>query len=213
MGSIINLTGMRFGRLVAVGRANNRGTVTCWDCVCDCGRRKTVRAQSLREGTTKSCGCYLSEASAQRGRKHGRSGHALYRKWYGMRDRCENPNNPSFKNYGGRGVVICGPWHKFENFFADMEPTWRPGMTIERIDNDKGYSPENCEWIPRQDQSKNRRNVIVLDSPWGRMTLAETARAAGISIGALTNRVKSGWPQERLFMPARKLTRREAGPN
>lgn len=92
---------------------------------------------------------------------HRMTGTPLFRVWQGMRTRCSNPNRKSFKNYGGRGIVVCDRWESFEAFYADMSVTYKRGLTIERIDNDGPYSPENCEWVPKARQSKNRRPARI----------------------------------------------------
>ena len=149
----INLIGMKFGRLTVIKEAGRDkwGKVT-WNCRCDCGIVKIVAGYFLRRGDTNSCGCWNKEVHLT----HGMSGTKTYESWQNMVARCTNPNNKDFKNYGGRGITICKRWLKFENFFADMGNSPK-GLTIERKNNNLGYSKENCCWDTRYKQSQNRR--------------------------------------------------------
>lgn len=139
--------GMRFGRLVILEYAGK----SYWRVRCDCGTEKSVMASNFKK--TKSCGCYRDEIRVT----HGMSNHTLYKRWSAMMERCRNPEHQHFKHYGGRGIRVCERWQKFENFVEDMgEPP--KGYTLDRINVDEGYRPDNCRWVDGSTQAKNKRS-------------------------------------------------------
>ncbi len=153
----IDRTGHRYGRLVVVGKNTDKKRAY-WDCACDCGNSTTVRGDHLKEGRVSSCGCFHDDIKTT----HGMSRSPEYFCWTNMKARCADPSNKHFKNYGGRGIIICPTWlESFENFFADMGPIPEPGLTLERIDNERGYFKDNCTWATRAEQVRNRRNSIL----------------------------------------------------
>ena len=183
---IIDLTGRRFGKLVVKGRNGSIDNKPTWACVCDCVNTITVRGKSLREGSTKSCGCYSKECSAHTGRtvnrKHGQYGTRIYRIWSGMHARCSNPNLPEYLRYGGRGITVCEEWSDFASFYLwACENGYDDSLTIDRIDNDKGYAPENCRWATMKEQSNNKRNNIRVTYQGESHTLKEWAELLGVN--------------------------------
>lgn len=153
--------GDSFNRWTVVREVESAGQ-SRYLCICTCGTERVLRSQDLRTGHSKSCGCWRVEQSAQLNRKHGMASHQKgrppeYAIWSMMRQRCNNPNNKDFPNYGGRGIKVCQRWDSFANFIADVGSRPPGNMTIERVDNEGDYEPSNCIWLPKSQQSRNRR--------------------------------------------------------
>ena len=160
LGKSKDISGQRFGRLVAIKPIKERryGKII-WECLCDCGKICFVVNSELYSGDTRSCGCLRIEKATKSFKTHGMTKTLIYDVWRSMNQRCHNPSNKSYKNYGGRGITVCDRWrHSFENFYADMGPC-PPGLTLERKNNDEGYSPENCCYATRKQQANNSRPV------------------------------------------------------
>ena len=152
---MLDLIGKRFNRLTVIEETRNKQDHRAWKCLCDCGNMITATTGNLR-GSTKSCGCLKKENDKKRFYVHGKRFTPEYHVWLDMRDRCLNPKNYDYKDYGGRGITVCTKWNDFQKFIADMGE--RPiGLTIERLDNSVGYFPENCKWVTRAKQSQNKR--------------------------------------------------------
>lgn len=124
---------------------------------------------------------------------------AFYRRWSDMRYRCSNPNFAAYKNYGGRGITVCERWQTFANFYADMYPSYSPGMQIDRIDNNGPYSPENCRWVSAKKNNRNKRSNVTIETPDGPMVLAEAAERYGIRPDTLWHRLKNKLPMAKVF--------------
>ena len=211
MGKFEDLTGQVFGQLTVIQRAeNDKYGNTRWLCRCDCGKECIVAASALKSGQ-KSCGCYNLEKVIERSKKHGMYHTKIYGKWASIMNRCYNPNNHAFDHYGGRGIKVCERWHDFNNFYEDvskMEYFGEKGYTLDRENNDGDYCPENVRWATKKQQTENRRNTIKVIYEGVEMTLAEAAEKSGINYGCLFYRYQHGDRGEKLFRPARKLTKK-----
>jgi hypothetical protein len=187
----------KYGLWTAVGEAPRRGARNdkALRCVCACGVERDVLLHNLANGTSTSCGCDKDRKTAERSRTHGHSRTPIYRAWKGMLERCEKPSHKSYAYYGGRGITVCKRWHSFENFLADMGA--RPdGMSLERRDNNKGYTPSNCYWATRAAQMANTRNSLMLEVRGTRKHAREWAASIGITQRGLAARIAHGWTVE-----------------
>lgn len=196
-----DLTGMRFGRLRALYRngTDKKGYVI-WHCKCDCGNECDVVGRYLTSGGTTSCGCYRRELKQNQLSTHGGTDTRLYRVFLTMLGRCHNPNAHEYENYGGRGITVCEGWHSFEHFRTwaianGYDETAKHGeCTLDRIDPNKGYSPENCRWVSMKVQQRNRRNNVLLTYEGETHCVAEWAEKVGLQAPTLRHRLKAGWP-------------------
>lgn len=184
-----NLSGQTFGALVAIHPAGSDGKKMRWVFRCQCGQLTTkVGADVTKEvkrGGTPNCGCLSRRLISQKNRTHGMSKHPAYWVWRSMHDRCRLPTHQAYPNYGARGIRVHEEWQTFPNFWADMGPTYRTGLTLERKDNNAGYSKENCVWATRTAQAQNRRNSLTVNIP-------ELSKQTGISRSTLYYRLSHG---------------------
>lgn len=160
MASMNDISGMKFGRLTAIKNAGSKNQRRMWECLCDCGNKCIVCESALTSGNTKSCGCIAKELLISRNTVHGKCGTRLYKTWRNMKTRCYNKNCVEYSCYGGRGIKVCDEWLNDFSVFYDwaMEHGYDDNLTIDRIDNDKNYCPENCCWITRSENIR-KRNV------------------------------------------------------
>lgn len=204
---LIDLTGKKFGRLTVLERSNNqKGKDVVWKCRCDCGNYTEVTAGHLKDGHTKSCGCLPKEKSFERIKfspksvKHGMTNTRLYRIYHKMNLRCYSIVNPAYPRYGGRGITICQEWlgeHGFENFAKwALSNGYADNLSIDRKDNDKGYSPNNCKWSTAKEQANNTRSTIFLTYKGETKPASEWSEITRIPQDTLTYRKRHGWTDE-----------------
>lgn len=202
-----DLTGQRFGRLLVIDRAPNHicpggSYAVVWNCVCDCGKHVQVLANSLRNGNNKSCGCYRRDKRTTHNKRNTR----LYNIWANMRQRCNNANHKQYADYGGRGITICDEWADFETFYQwALANGYTESLSIDRIDNNKGYCPDNCRWADDSTQANNKRNNRIITFNGETKPLGQWAIALGIDINILRTRLYKGWSVDRaLSTPCRR---------
>lgn len=201
-----DLTGQKFGKLVAIERYVKQGQ-SWWICKCDCGNIKNARASSLVYGAVKSCGCYQRECTSEANRKHGESGTRLYKIWKHMKGRCLCKNDKDYSLYGGRGISICENWEKsYENFRSwAIQSGYSEKLTLDRVDVDGDYSPENCRWATVKEQANNKRTNIYVTLGNETHTLSEWGEINGISYATIDKRRRYGWINEAaVSTPVRK---------
>ena len=195
----IDLVGKKFGRLLVKEQAGrNIHKQPMWRCICDCGELKIVAGFRLRYGKTSSCGCYRRELTKHKALVHGDHGTPEHRVWEAIKRRCLNKNSTQFKHYGGRGITVCSRWMKsYENFLADMGRKPSPKHSIDRINNNELYSPENCRWVTHTEQMNNTRSNRLLTFRGKTQNLTQWAKEIGIGGSTLHHRiVRAKWPIE-----------------
>lgn len=210
MGNVKNISGKKINDWFVIsenGRSKNGSVLFL--CECECGNRRTVEGRSIRSGTSTNCGCKRRQHAAERSRaactKHGGKSERLYGVWRGMKDRCKNPNSRFYSRYGGRGILVCDEWDssyaKFREWALEngYDPTLpRGACTLERTDNNLGYSPENCIWATSTVQCNNRSNNHLITFNEETHTLTEWSRMRGIRKDTLRRRLfEYGWSVER----------------
>lgn len=202
-----DLTGMVFGRLTVLREAGRKKPgFYLWECECSCANhtRVIVDGASLKSGNTKSCGCIHREQLSERNKNnatHQVSNKNIFRVWEGMKDRCYNPNNKKYVDYGGRGIKICDEWLVYQNFESwAVETGYEKGLTIERIDFNKDYCPENCKWATWKEQQNNKRNNKYLEYKGRKQTLAQWCEELGLNYSRTKARINAcGWSVEEAF--------------
>ena len=198
MPNAIDLTGLRFGRLTVLSQAETTFTaggrpVRRWNCRCDCGNTIVTTRQNLRKGDTRSCGCLKLEETKKRLTTHGESKSVLYKRWKAMKKRCQNPNNSDYSHYGGRGIKVCEEWQDYANFRDwALSHGYSDELSIDRIDVDGDYEPNNCRFISMKEQCNNRSNNLMVAHDGHVYTLSELAEAKGIHYSTLYERLKRG---------------------
>lgn len=184
----------RFGRLLLLRYLGSEQ----WVCQCDCGKTKTIRTGNIGR-TVNSCGCLRSDVTSARTKIHGESKARIYRVWHSMRERCEDPKNRAYENYGGRGIVVCDEWKEYLPFRNwALSNGYMQGLTIDRKNNDGNYEPLNCRFVTPAVQSRNKRSNVILNA-FGESKIisewAEDSRCA-VKIANLYQRIERGWNHE-----------------
>ena len=194
-----DLTGLKFGLLTILKFVPTDDAHSHWLCQCDCGNQKLIRGSHIQSHHTISCGCL----SAQTHCKHGEHKTRLYKIWEGMKNRCLNPNNKSYKNYGGRGITICAEWKNSFIAFRNWSVSngYNENLSIDRIDVNGNYEPSNCRWADAKTQCRNRHNNILVEYNNKKLTLVEVSEETGINEQLLYTRYYRGDRGERLFRP------------
>ena len=193
----IPMIGKRFGRLVVIAEGEKiiKSRSYRWICKCDCGNTtKPIDGYKLRSGETKSCGCYKRDLTIYRNYRHGLCHTRLHSIWANMKDRCYNPNNPHFPRYGGRGITICDEWFNSLEAFRDwaINNGYSDDLTIDRIDVNGNYSPENCRWATVKEQNNNRRYHILLEINGNTKNVAQWAEESGLKYRTVHARYNRG---------------------
>lgn len=200
---LIDMTGQRFGRLMVLGRESFRSGKTKWQCQCDCGQSTVVIGQLLRNGKTRSCGCLRADRAAKTATKHGgyvnRKPTRTMRIWKNMIQRTCNPNCPMYTRYGGAGISVCETWQTFEGFVADMGEAPN-NLTLDRVDNNKGYSPDNCRWTTYAEQNRNKSNTKLLTLNGKTQVAADWIAELGLTDAQVYKRIKRGWSDEEVLL-------------
>jgi hypothetical protein len=215
MGRLVDLTGQRFGRLVVkkrgkTKRRNNGGTIVYWLCQCDCGNVVEVVGGDLKRGCTQSCGCLSRETAKTRLTKHGMSGTRLYEIWQNMKDRCYNEKDCAFKYYGKNGVKICGEWQEFESFYKwALANGYTDDLTIDRVDVNGDYEPNNCRWATRKEQANNKTTNRYITFNGDTKTLKQWSEVFNVSYPAFSARLKRGWSMEKIKNTPVRVVNRE----
>ena len=197
----LNLVNQTFGRLIVTDFAYSKNSRSFWKCKCSCGNEKIILGKDLRNGHINSCGCLRVETSRKRMTTHGATYSRLYNIWCTMKQRCEHPiKEKHVKDYKNRGITVCAEWHDFAVFQKwAFENGYKDNLSIDRIDNNKGYYPENCRWADNITQANNKRNNVLITYNNKTQTIAQWARELGIKYNCLDERLRKGWSIEKAF--------------
>lgn len=202
--------GTRFGRLTVINDLGRQGRNHYTYCKCDCGKEVRVPLYNLNSGKTSSCGCLAKENTIKRSLTHGLAHkHPLYGVWKQMKERCCNPNHHAYKDYGGRGISVCKEWMSdFKAYFEwAISHGWKEGLTIDRINNDGNYTPQNCRFVPLVIQARNKRNnkeIIYKSKAWH--SLAQFCEDNELDYATIQQRLYRGWSVERAIQNTKKKT-------
>ena len=200
---IIFTSGDVFGRLTVIEKDVDRsGHDVFWKCQCTCGKLTSVRGNHLKNGKTISCGCFRREKTAKEHFTHGHSGESIHNVWMEIGNRCRNKNATVYKDYGGRGIDVCDEWfNSFESFYDwSIKNGYQKGLTIDRINNNDGYKPDNCRWITQREQCWNRRNSYLIEYMGEIKAMAQWCYELNMDYHKTYTRIhKLHWPVEKAF--------------
>lgn len=192
-----SLVGARFGMWCIVDLAKSNNNKTMVRCVCDCGTYKDVNLQNILRGLSTGCGCRAREENRKKMTTHGETSTKLHGVWTTMKNRCNNPNVKSYKDYGGRGIKVCSEWESFESFSAWAKANgYEEGLELNRLDNDGDYSPQNCRWDTKVVNMNNTRRTKRYIYNGKEYTVRELADISGLKPHLIYSRLKRGWSAE-----------------
>lgn len=208
---IMNIAGQRFGRLTVLNFSRVINGNSWFLCQCECGNTVESKGSDLKTGATQSCGCLCKERVSAAKKTHGMTRTVEYRTHSRMLERCNNPSHSSYSNYGGRGIFVCDRWQGkdgFINFFFDMGARPGKGYSIDRIDNNGPYSPENCRWVTQKEQNNNYRQNRCVEIDGTTKNITEWAEVYGISRDVIYCRIQKGWDLKRaVITPVQKYVK------
>lgn len=202
---VVSLNGRRFGRLLVLCRAENLHNRVAWKCICNCGNIKTATSSDLKSGKVLSCGCLRKETAAKTGKSntmHGMTKTRLWQIWSSMKQRCHNKNSPHYQNYGARGITVCDEWKQGFEAFGEwaLSNGYQDNLTLDRIDNNLGYYPDNCRWATWKQQENNRRDTVMVVIGGLERTLTDWSEFSGIARATLSERIRNNWPEHELLI-------------
>ena len=198
MSRFIDRTGERYGQVIAIEYMGKRNNKTYWKCKCDCGKVFVTSGQCLSNGHTKSCGCFKSKWISESHSIHGETEGRLHKIWSNMKSRCYNPKRPDYSYYGGKGIKVCKEWLDSYIVFREwaLNNGYKEDLTIDRIDSDKDYSPDNCRWANRLEQCLNQKRTRRFTYKGETKTASEWSVIYGVPSRALRGRMDKGWNME-----------------
>lgn len=211
MAKLKDITNHIFGRLKVLNFSKKKNSVYLWECLCECGNITVVSAGALKTGNTKSCGCLRKEETTKRKTLHGNTSKGkippIYSVWNAMLRRCTNTKDVNYKHYGGRGITVCEEWKEYINFYNwAINNNYSEKLTLDRINNNESYCPNNCRWVTMKVQANNKRNNRILVVNGISMNLNQWAKQLSISSTALRNRINRGWSiEDTVTIPSKKL--------
>lgn len=196
MKAVGDMTGQVYGKLTVISKVPSDGKSKLWLCKCECGKTKVVKQENLRTGATRSCGCLMGQCTPPIIIKHNGSRTKLYKVWQEMKYRCNRKDHKFYGYYGARGIQVCEEWFKdfgkFQEWSSVNGYVENAGLEIDRVDNDKGYSPENCRWISHAMNLQNTRRKLVCEIDGKEITLKELSKQLNVTYNKLYCRYKKG---------------------